>query len=140
MDAKKLIELRTKAEKAIEAMPDGELKVKAFEVILSHLLTGTAAAVGRSTSAETLAAEPEKEKPLKVAARSLSGRILVLRNEGFFKAQKSIGQIREELKAHGWYYPVTTLSGTLQAMAQKGHLRRERVRQGKRKVWLYSNP
>ena len=39
MDAKKLIELRKQAEKAVEDMQDGEFKLKAFEVILNHLLS-----------------------------------------------------------------------------------------------------
>jgi hypothetical protein len=38
MDTKKLVALRKEAEKAIAEMPDGDLKVKAFEVILGHLL------------------------------------------------------------------------------------------------------
>jgi hypothetical protein len=40
MDAKKLIDHRKQAEKAVAGMADGELKVKAFEVILGHLLGG----------------------------------------------------------------------------------------------------
>lgn len=51
MDAKKLVQLRKQAEKAVEDMSAGELKVKAFEVILENLLgtsrvppTGTAKA------------------------------------------------------------------------------------------------
>jgi hypothetical protein len=64
----------------------------------------------------------------------------VLRDEGFFKTQKAIGEVREELKAHGWHYPLTTLSGRLQALVQQRQLRRERGVQGKKKVWKYSNP
>ena len=45
MDAKRLIDLRKAAERAVAEMPDGELKVKAFEVILAHLLGGAAADV-----------------------------------------------------------------------------------------------
>jgi hypothetical protein len=38
MDTKKIVSARKEAEKAIAGMPDGDLKVKAFEVILGHLL------------------------------------------------------------------------------------------------------
>ncbi len=139
MDAKKLIEFRKQAEQAVSEMPDGELKVKAFEVILSHLLAGGPhAPTARSTEAViTTAAERGREGK---SARSINSRVLVLRDEGFFKTQKAIGEVREELKAHGWHYPLTTLSGRLQALVQQRQLRRERGVQGKKKVWKYSNP
>ncbi len=138
MDARKLVDFRKQAEKAVEDMPDGELKVKAFEVILAHLLGGPAVERGRSTDAET--APKTRGRREGIPARSLAGRILVLRDEGFFKTQRAIGEVREELTAHGWHYPLTTLSGRLQAMVQHGELRREKIKQGKKKVWKYSNP
>lgn len=139
MDAKKLIEFRKQAEQAVSEMPDGELKVKAFEVILSHLLAaGPPALAGRST--EAVIATAAGGRPEGKSARSINSRVLVLRDEGFFKTQKAIGEVREELKAHGWHYPLTTLSGRLQALVQRRQLRRERGVQGKKKVWKYSNP
>ena len=139
MDAKKLIEFRKQAEQAVSEMPDGELKVKAFEVILSHLLVGGPhGPPARSTELVTTTA-PEGGREGK-SARSINSRVLVLRDEGFFKTQKAIGEVREELKAHGWHYPLTTLSGRLQALVQQRQLRRERGVQGKKKVWKYSNP
>lgn len=138
MDAKKLVELRRQAEKAVAEMPDGELKVKAFEVILAHLLEGSHLAPTRSTEAQIGPDQRGIEEG--GAARSIGGRILVLRDEGFFKNQKTIGEVREELRAHGWHYPLTTLSGRLQALVQQGKLRRERAKQGNKKIWKYSNP
>ncbi len=139
MDPKKLIELRKQAEHAVSEMPDGELKVKAFEVILSHLLAdGPPRPVPKSTQAEVDASAAGRREGK--SARSINSRILVLRDEGYFKTQKAIGEVREELKAHGWHYPLTTLSGRLQALVQQRQLRRERVSQGKKKIWKYSNP
>lgn len=140
MDAKRLIDLRKQAERAVDEMPDGELKVKAFEVILAHLLggalpSGKGGAEDQKPSLRKAKAERE-DSP----ARSISGRILVLRDEGFFKNQKTIGELREELRAHGWHYPLTTLSGRLQALVQQRKLRRERATQGNKKIWKYSNP
>ena len=139
MDTKKLVALRKEAEKAIAEMPDGDLKVKAFEVILGHLLgAGGGAAVGPAAHEE----DEEKAKPTKKgkAAKSAAARILVLREEGFFKNQRSMGEISGELAAHGWHYPFTALSGTLQGLTQRREIRRVRAKKGNKKVWLYSEP
>lgn len=139
MDAKRLIVIRKEAEKAVEAMPDGELKVKAFEVILAHLLGGGQPGTANSPpSAEQ--ETPRTKRPTARDRTTIGGRVLVLRDEGFFKTQKTIGQVREELRAHGWHYPVTTLSGTMQALVQRKLLRRERAKEGQKRIWKYSNP
>lgn len=138
MDAKRLVELRRQAEHAVAEMPDGELKVKAFEVILNHLMGYSDFGQAKPAEIERdRTAKPTKGKP---AARSASGRIMVLRDEGFFKNQRSIGEIREELRAHGWHYPLTTLSGIMQALVQRRNLRRERAKKGNQRIWKYSNP
>ena len=56
------------------------------------------------------------------------------------KSPKTIGEIRAELQAHGWHYPVTTLSGELIKLVQRRKLRRQRVKVGKKLAWHYSNP
>lgn len=132
MDAKKLIELRKEAEKAVAEMPDGELKVKAFEVILNHLIT---------TQPEPLKApekvmERGKATPKVAAIKSTSGRILLLKDEGFFRSPKSIGEVSEELKAHGWHYPLSTVGARLLELTQKRSLRRQKIKKG----WKYTNP
>jgi len=48
------------------------------------------------------------------------GRILAIRSEGFFKTQRSLGEVRESLGSRGWHYPLTTLSGVMQALGQAG--------------------
>ncbi len=111
MDAKRLIELRKQAEKAVAEMPDGELKVKAFEVILDHLLSGGRSAQAGAADEDEASTRRSKKQKESTAAKSIGGRILVLQDEGLFKTQKTIGEVREELKAHGWHYPLTTLSG-----------------------------
>src|SRR3990170_1734164 len=76
MNAKKIVELRREAEKAVAEMPDGELKVKAFEVILNHLLAGPDVVTVRTGEGEK-EAKPKGGKE-KVTATSIGGRILVL--------------------------------------------------------------
>ena len=132
-----IVKLRKQAEKAVAEMPDGELKVKAFEVIFNHLIAGKQAPSGAASSVE----EGPPQPPLKATAssRSASGRILVLRDEGFFGTPRTIGEIRGELGAHGWHYPLTSLSGTLMDLVgEKRQLRRQRMKEGKKEVWKYS--
>jgi hypothetical protein len=138
MSTKKLLEVRKEAEKAVADMADGDLKLKAFEVILSHLL-GTPEGTGKgpAKTSSDAAATPAKQA---AKARTAAARILVLRNEGFFKNQRPMGEISDELAAHGWHYALTSLSGTLIALAQRQELRRVRSKKGNKKVWLYSEP
>ncbi|MBM4433437.1 MAG: hypothetical protein FJ025_05495 [Chloroflexi bacterium] len=139
MDAKKLIELRKQAEKAVEDMQDGEFKLKAFEVILNHLLSPgkTEPMPGKTRDAKT---QQEKYEPMDMDSESTGGRIMVLKDEGFMKSPKTISEVRGELQAHGWHYPVTTLSGELIKLVQKRKLRRQRVKVGNKLIWQYSNP
>jgi hypothetical protein len=88
MALKELVEIRKQAEQAVAEMPEGELKVKAFEVIFNHLL-GTERETGRKAPSVE---EGPPQPPLKAttSSRSASGRILVLRDEGFFATPKTI--------------------------------------------------
>src|SRR5256885_14656238 len=105
MEAKKLVDLRKQAEKAVAEMPDGELKVKAFEVILAHLLAASEVAPVRPALGQMPSRPPRAGKEEQTSLRSLTGRLLVLKDEGFFKNQRAISEVKEELSAHGWHYP-----------------------------------
>ncbi len=139
MDANKLIEMRKQAEKAVAEMPDGELKLKAFEVILSHLLASKEPTLTRDAQASPKVVG-KKEAEADIDAETAAGRILVLKEEGFFKTPKSSGQIRDELQAHGWHYPATSLSGELISLVQRRKLRRQKDKLGNKKLWVYTNP
>src|SRR5260221_2094167 len=129
-----LVEARKRAERAVEGMADDRLMIAALQTILAKLLP------------EADPTEQVKRVPVKApAGRSeqpgtLTGRILAIRSEGFFKTQRSLGEVRESLGSRGWHYPLTTLSGVMQGLVQQRLLRRERVSAGKKKVWKYSNP
>lgn len=139
MDAKKLIKLRKEAEKSVVEMPDGELKVKAFEVILGHLLASGQPKTHDGPT-EQKKGKRKEEPEEKIETETAAGRILVLKDEGFFKTPKAIGQVREELQAHGWHYPLTSLSGELISSVQKRRLRRQKDKVGNKKLWVYTNP
>lgn len=142
MKVKRLVDLRREAEKAVSDMPEGELKVKAFEVILNNLISlpgnlETGDDVVRTTGTPSTKG-PDKGQSSKPA--STRDRILLLKEEDHFREQRSITQIRQELAAHGWHYPLTALSGPLQDLVQRRELRRQKMAEGKKKVWKYSNP
>jgi hypothetical protein len=138
---------RRLAERAVADMPDGPMKIKAFEVILNRVLPAetshdatpighsAAAAPRRRSAAKRSTAGDHPEVP-----KTCSARVLTLCGEGFFDQPRGLGEIREELGVKGWIYPVTSLSGTVQALVQRRRLRRTLVQDGKRKIYRYVNP
>lgn len=130
--------LRKQAETAVEDMPDSEMKLKAFEVILAHLLNGDSGGQGSKASVRS---DDSKPRATKVAAvpRTSGDRIVFLHSEGFFVSQRSLSDVQGELRKNGWHYPVTALSGPLQKLVQKRLLRREQAKDGNRTIWKYSN-
>jgi len=134
MNVKELIELRKQAEKSVNDMPDGEIKTKAFEVILNYLISGKA--IGDQTHTEKEAKTNKNQgQTTKKAAKGITSRLLVLIEEGFFKVPKSLPQIRDELAAHGWHYPSSNISPVLINLVQQKHLRRQKGKKG----WQYTN-
>ena len=129
-----LVVARKRAERAVEGMADGPLKIAAFQTILAKLLA-EAEPAEQVQRAAVKAPKGRTEQP-----STLTGRILTIRSEGFFKTQRSLGEVRESLGSRGWHYPLTTLSGVMQALVRQRELRRERGAVGNKQVWRYSNP
>jgi hypothetical protein len=141
MELKRLVDVRREAEKAVSDMPEGELKVKAFEVILNSLISvpmnpETGDNVIRTTGTPSRKG-PEKRQSKPTSTRD---RILLLNEEDYFREQRSIAEIRQKLAVRGWHYPQTALSGPLQDLVQRRELRRQKLPDGKKRVWKYSNP
>lgn len=138
MDTQGLVKARKEAEKVVAEMPDGDLKLKAFEVILGKLLED--GNLGRKDPAAGGSKSRHEPRNIKngLIAKSAPARILVLRNDGFFKNQRSIAEILEELARHGWHYPRTSLSGPLQKLTQQRELRRVKSTKNEKNGWLYS--
>jgi len=128
-----LVRTRKRAEQAVAGMPEGPLKIAAFQTILAKLLADADSAE-EAERPPTNAPSGTKRQP-----RTLIERILVIKSEGFFKLQRSLSDAREALGSRGWHYPLTTLSGAMQALVRRRELRRERVIAGKKRVWMYSN-
>lgn len=129
-----LLTARRKAEDAVSDMPEGPLKLKAFEVILSSLLTGASvpltAAAPNGGAGERRNATPS----------SLAGRVNVLAEEGFFSGPRSLAEIQAGLSERGWHYPQNSLSTPLVRLVRQRQLRRLQVPEGRKRVWKYSLP
>lgn len=143
-----LKDARKRAEAAVADMLAGELRTAAFSVILTHLLSGEEAATNPGGKTIQKPSKPasgqatlKTEKSVSGGRKGLGGRLLGLRQDGFFADQKSLVEVRDELKKHGWHYPLTSLSGPMQQLVRGRELRREQVSEGsgKKKVWKYSN-
>jgi hypothetical protein len=148
MDTNSLMEARKKAELAVADMPDGALKLKAFELILNRLLSapedvapsrqdrakGHRRAMKLSESNSTSGTQADTP-PLSAPAR-----VLELKRDGFFDEQRGIGEIRDELQTHGWRYDITALSGPLMKLVRARELRRAKVTDGNKTIYKYFNP
>src|SRR6266403_4714230 len=126
-----LIQARERAERAVEGMQDGPLKTAAFQTILEKLLN-------EAHPEESIQTAPKPPNRIVKQPDTLTGRVLAVKAEGFFKTQRSLSEVREALGSRGWHYPVTTLSGAMQGLVRQRQLRRERVSDGKKRVWKYS--
>jgi len=126
-----LIAVRKKAEDSIADMPDGPLKIKAFEVILGSLLAGSLEAMGSEAPRNHEASKP---------ASSLSERVGLLAEEGFFAQPRGLSEIQSKLAEHGWHYAQHNLSTPLVRLVRQRTLRRLQVSDGGKKVWKYSLP
>lgn len=134
MNAADLIAARKKAEESVADMIDGPFKMKAFEIILASLLSGAPAEpVAEGT------ARP-KDKLGKKPATSLSPRIALLAEEGFFSVPRGLSEVQGKLAEHGWHYPQQNLSTPLIRLVRQRALRRLPVQDGGKKIWKYSLP
>jgi hypothetical protein len=135
MNTALLVAARKGAEEAVADMPEGALKVKAFEVILESLLSGSSLSAS-SEQKETRAERPGAARP----TSSLADRIGRLAEEGFFREPRGLSEVQAKLAEHGWHYPQQNLSTPLIRLVRKRALRRLQGGEGGKKVWKYSLP
>jgi hypothetical protein len=134
MKTSDLIAARKKAEESVEDMAEGPLKVTAFQVILSSLLSVA------PTTIKTNASETRLEEPRREAPSSVAQRIELLAEERFFTEPKSLAEIQTKLAEHGWHYPQTNLSTPLIRLVRQRRLRRLPIQVGNKRVWKYALP
>ena len=95
---------------------------------ISVKLEGTAeeiAAVIRQASLKSAPAKANsKVKEASKRRPTVSGLIDELKGEGFFKQPKNLSEIQKRLADLGHHYPLTALSGPMQAQCKRRSLRR----------------
>jgi hypothetical protein len=141
-----LLEARKKAEAAVDGMQEGDLRTKAFEVILQHLLSenvrenSKVVVPARGTTARKGKVHARRVTPATGLPMSSPDRVLTLKDEGFFESGRGIREIRDELQAHGWMYKLSAISGPLMKLVRQRQLRRAQFSDGKKKIFRYFNP
>lgn len=111
---------------------ESEFRVPAFAVVLRFLL-GSPQPPSPPSAQNTHAKKPAP------ATASLAGRILALKEEGFFVAQHPVNEVRDQLKRLGFHHTQAAVATKIMALVQRRELRREKVREGAKEVWKYSN-
>lgn len=123
---------RKRAEDAVADMPEGPLKIAAFQTILSSLLT---AGPPSKPAEKAEMSAPKKTK----AAGGTTGRIQELASEGFFNEQRSLGDVQQALAARGFHYPQENLGTPMMRLVRNKFLRRVQINAGGKRIWGYSN-
>ena len=131
-------QLVAQAEKAVAAVTDPELKRIAFQKVLDDLL----AARSESHPAKAVTHAKQKAKSSSEAKsnrRGPQGYVEEMIDDGFFKKQKTIAQVKAELENRGHHIALTSLSGPLQKLCQRRKLRRQKsTLSGTKQTFVYS--
>lgn len=133
MDQETVSRAMEQARAMVDAVTEPGIKAAAFGVLFSRFLDGP------GSPAKARRAEPAPARARRNEGATSSARIIGLKEEGFFTQQRSLSEVRDQLGARGWHYPLTALSGVMQALVQSRELRRAQAKVGNRQVWKYSN-
>ena len=135
------------AEASVSAVKDPELRRVAFEKVLMTLLErGRSKSGGRGQSAgserASQAIEKANKRPGGAERQGPKGHVEALIDDGFFKEQRTIAEVKAELAIRGHHIALTSLSGPLQRLTQERRLRRQKVApdgKGSKAAFSYSN-
>ena|SRR5580704_15690645 len=134
MDIDGLVAVRKAVERAVADMADTPLKVSAFEVMFTAMIEG-------GIKSQPITPATTDKPPTPSANRtSLSDRISLIADDGFFSTPRSLAEIQQALSAHGWHYAQPNLSTPLVRLVRNRQLRRLSATEGNKCVWKYSLP
>jgi len=136
----KVEEIRRKIEianEAVSAISDQSLKAIAFQTVLQSLLASEDLP---TPTPEAPKPAQQKVMPQTKRPKGPKGRIEELVAEGFFHQKRTIGDVKHELAAHGWFHSVNELNPSLLRLVKEKKLRRikEPISKGGKLVWRYS--
>lgn len=140
-------EMVAETEAAVAAVKDPELRRVAFEKILSTLLEREASGSGPARRNRKL---PQSKRRSSAGAKRATGKVRrgplthinELFDEGFFKKDQTIAQVKAELTNRGHHIPLTSLSGPLQQLTREKKLHRQKMRvnkKGTKTTYAYRN-
>ena len=119
--------LVAKAEKAVAAVKDPDLKRIAFQKVLDNLLSEGAASEGTPAAQKVQKKAAQKARSAPSGSSGPKAYVEGLIEEKFFKKPKTISQVKAELENLGHHIPITSLSGPLQRLCQQRKLRRQKL-------------
>jgi hypothetical protein len=146
-DTKAYAALAQEAEAAVAAVKDPELRRVAFDKILGTLLEANS---GAGSTVSKRAAKRQSGRAANRTVRSSTrsqtkgpkAYVEVLIEDGYFKKQRTIADVKAELANRGHHIALTSLSGPLQALTQQRRLRRQKAstdKKGAKTTYVYSN-
>jgi hypothetical protein len=119
------------AEAAVSSLKDPVLRRIAFGRILGKLLReGVSPRASRKrvpSRSRVVPAVRAREVGLGPSRTGPKAYIAELVGEGYFKKQRTIGEVRVELGNRGHHIALTSLSGPLQALTRERRLRRQKA-------------
>jgi len=139
-----LIIKRKAAEKAVDGMPDGPMKEKAFEMVLSRLLNEIGQPTTPNGRRRGKQARKRASAPSAPTAATRSKRagprphLDGLLSAGFFDTARSLPETAVELRNQGHIFEQEALSPHLLRMTREKVLRRDKAqRNGEKEMWFY---
>ena len=130
-----IVQVRKTAEAAVNDMPEGPMKIAAFQTILAQLLQRD----GDGGNFAQQTATVGKRKPGAGGSSGTTSRLSGLVSEGVFAQQRSLAEIRHILAERGWHYRLEDLGTPVTRLVRQKQLRRTQVADGRKKIWKYSN-
>ena len=110
-------ELVAKAEQAVASVKDPELKRVAFQKVLDDLLASGTKSQPKSHAEKTEPTTKGQKPPAKASKKTgPKAYIQEMVQDGFFKKQKTLAEVKAELENRGHHIPITSLSGPLQKL------------------------
>jgi hypothetical protein len=137
-----LVRRRQLAERAVEDMPEGPRKERAFEVLLRSLLEERTGEPGLRQNGK-----PTKQKAVRPRAKQQAARraragplthVRQLVEGGYFDEPRRLPEIVQSLRLRGHLYDQPPVSGALLRLTRREELRRIPEKDDKgRKVYIY---
>lgn len=130
--SEKIKEFRRTAEESVSDMPEGELKIKAFEVILQHLLSSAmisdpaSNAAGKALSTKnprSKSSHRQESETARKKKKTLPDYIFQLREDGFFKEPRVPTEVHEKLQSIPYHCLINRVEVALVRMADRKILR-----------------